>query len=52
MGEGQNATKENRRGSAMEGMIIGIKKEMMEKETKLMSVRKRIMMDRVRNGMK
>lgn len=52
MGEGQNATKENRRGRAMERMIIGKRKEMIEKGTKLILVRKGIMMGRVRNGIK
>lgn len=46
--EGQKAIRKNRKGRAMGGMIMGIRKELLEKGTKIESVREGIMMGKVR----
>lgn len=46
----EKATRNNKRGKAMEKMIMGITKKIMEKGTKRESVKKEIMMGKVRNG--
>lgn len=48
--EAQEATRKKKKGKAMGRMIMGIKKELMEKETNIESVKEGIMMGKVRIG--
>lgn len=50
--ERQKATEKDRKGRAMAGMTIGIRKEIMEKGTKIESVKEGIMTGRMRNEKK
>lgn len=52
MWEGQKATREDRRKRAMGGMTMEIRKEMIEKGTKIRSMKKGIKMERMRRGKK
>lgn len=52
MWERQKATEKDRKGRAMAGMTIGIRKEIMEKGTKIESVKEGIMTGRMRNEKK
>lgn len=46
----QEAKKKNRKGSAMGGMVMGIKKELWEEGTRLEGGREGLMVGRVRLG--
>lgn len=49
MWERQKVTRKNRKGRAIEKIIMRIRKEIIEKRTKIKSLKERIMMGRVRN---